>query len=95
MRPVIVWWLPGTVSKPRQQSDKRLDEQAGGGRYHTNAGGMRGDADHSLVSTVSSGAVRERNDGKPEQPSESNPDQSCEAHRSQTCHHSDPPGLHA
>jgi hypothetical protein len=65
------------------------------GRYHTNAGGMRRDADHSLVRTVGSGAVCERNDSKPEQPSENNADQPCEAHRSQRCRHSDPRGLHA
>jgi hypothetical protein len=48
------------------------NEEAGGGTCHTNADGMRGDADHSLVRAVRSGAVRERNDGKPKQASERN-----------------------
>lgn len=71
------------VPKPLEESDESQDEQAGGGTYHTSAGGVRDDADHSLVGAVRSGAVRERNDGKPEQSSECNADrQSCEAHRS-------------
>jgi hypothetical protein len=66
-----------------EESDQSPDEEPGGGTYHTNAGGMREDADHSLVRAVRSSAVRERNDGKPEQSSECNADrQSCEAHRS-------------
>ena len=62
-----------------------MDEQADGRTCHTNGGGMREDADHPLVRAVRSGAVRERNDSKPEQPSEYNADrQSCEARCSQT-----------
>jgi hypothetical protein len=80
--------LPRTLPKPLEESDESLDEQASDGTCHTNAGGMRGDADYSLVRAVGSGAVRERNDGKPEQPTERNADrQPCQARRSKlSCH---------
>jgi hypothetical protein len=72
-----------------EESDEDVDEQAGGGTCHTNADGMREDADHSLVRAVRSGAVRERNDGKPEQPTERNADhQPCQANRSKMYRHS-------
>ena len=77
--------LAGAVPKLLEESDEDVDEQAGSGTCPTNADGMREDADHSLVRAVRSGAVRERNDGKSEQPSECNADrQSCKARRSQT-----------
>jgi hypothetical protein len=50
--------LAGAVQKPLEESDEDVDEQAGGGTCHTNADGMREDADHSLVRAVRSGAVR-------------------------------------
>lgn len=72
--------LAGAVPKLLEESEEDVDEQAGGGTCHTNADGMREDADHSLVRAVRSGAVRERNDGKPEQPTERNATrQPCQA----------------
>jgi hypothetical protein len=66
-----------------EESEEDVDVQANGGTCHTDADGMREDADHSLVRAVRSGAVRERNDRNPEQPTERNADrQPCQAHRS-------------
>lgn len=58
-----------TVTKPLQHSNESMDEQAGDGAYHTYTSRMRDDADHALVGAVRACAVRERNDGKCEQPS--------------------------
>ena len=51
--------LPAPAPKPLKKSDESLDKQAAGGTYHTNAGGMRDDPDHSLVRASRAGAVRE------------------------------------
>jgi hypothetical protein len=67
------------------ESDKRVDEQARGGTRHTSPRGVRDYAEHSLVHAVGSGAVRERDNCEPEQPSKCNADrQSYEAHCPQT-----------
>jgi hypothetical protein len=49
-------------------------EQARGGTCHTGSSCVPQDADDPLIHTVWSGAVRERNHGKPKQPSEHNAD---------------------
>ena len=66
--------LPVTGAKPLEKSDESVDEHAGGGTCQPNTGSMGDDADHALVGAVRSGAVRERNNGKPEQPSEDGAD---------------------
>jgi hypothetical protein len=42
-----------------EESHEDVGEQAGGGTCHTNADGMREEADHSLVRATRAGAVCE------------------------------------
>jgi hypothetical protein len=51
--------LAGAVPKLLEESEEDVGEQAGGGTCHTNADGMREEADHSLVRATRAGAVRE------------------------------------